>query len=111
MAPLAAVVMTALTTEVSDGRSPIQVANFYRDQRVQTLSTHCQAGIVLSSVFLSLSFKDAAKLADFVENTSRGHCHLSARIGSLCIRLPTHCLRHKQRVVAFAQESILPTQL
>lgn len=54
------------------GEAPIQVTKFYRGQRFQTLSTHCQTGIVLSRVFLSLSSKNAVKLADFVENTSTG---------------------------------------
>ncbi|KAJ5917546.1 hypothetical protein N7466_011100 [Penicillium verhagenii] len=53
------------------GTAPLQVANFYRDQRYQILPAYCQDGIVLSRVFQGST--DAAVFEDFIGQLLR-HC-------------------------------------
>ncbi|CEJ62928.1 Putative Transposase [Penicillium brasilianum] len=53
------------------GVTPLQVANFHRDQRYQILPAYCQDGIVLSRVFQGST--DATLFADFIEQLLR-HC-------------------------------------
>jgi transposase len=83
------------------GQAPVQVSQFHRDQRYQTLPAYAQDGIVLSRVFRGST--DAAMFEDFVAHLLQ-HCGRWPEPKSVLV-MDNASFHHSDRITQMCEEA------